>query len=293
MKILDRYEEFQVLFTEIIEGKSYSEKLDCYIKHLNDRDLVKLYRVRDSYLKKFIKGIPTEREKLEQLKKDDLWTDQKEDDLISLKWTISDNKKNVETIVAPEQREVILKIIAQKQEEHDALEIEKMTLMHPTREYYSRKYLAEILPLYGTFKDESMTELKFSQEQFDDFSEEEITSISVDYSDELKKFSSRNMRILAAFPFVLNQISLCKKNPLVFLNKPVIDFTNNQSDLYTRTIRNLNILENTENEPIEIDTTTEEQDILDWYDLNYGIIQGKNKKGNNSEITKATKYVEK
>ena len=96
---------------------------------------------------------------------------------------------------------------------------------------------------------------------------------------------------MATLPFVLNQLSLCKKNPLVFLNKPIVQFSTYQQDIYSRTMRNLTILENAENKPIEIDETTEEQQLLDWYDINYAVWQGKNDSTKKSEITKSTKYV--
>ena len=42
-------------------------------------------------------------------------------------------------------------------------------------------------------------------------------------------------------------------------------------------MRNLSILESADGEPPDVDSSTKIQDVLDWYDLNYSILQGKNK----------------
>ena len=281
-----------MLYAEIVEGYSYIEELDSYARHFNELRFVRLYRLRDKYLREQVpEAVLSEKDRLIQLNKEERWTEKQEDDLISLKWLIEDNKKSAETIVSSEQKKLILKIVEEKKEEHDELELEKMTLMHPTREFYSRKYFSELLPQFSLFKDDGLTDPKYTEEEYEEFSEEEVAEISIFFSEGLRKFDERTMRVMATLPFVLNQLSLCKKNPLVFLNKPIVQFSTYQQDIYSRTMRNLTILENAENKPIEIDETTEEQQLLDWYDINYAVWQGKNDSTKKSEITKSTKYV--
>ena len=57
-------------------------------------------------------------------------------------------------------------------------------------------------------------------------------------------------------------------------------------------MRNLNVLENDQGNPPDIDKAVDEQEILDWYDKAYSVWQGKNNKDKPSEIKKTTNYVE-
>lgn len=292
MKILARYEELQTVYAEIVEGCSYCPPLKAYVKHFNDLDYASVYKIRDAYLRDEVgDDILPESERLKIIQKDDLWTEQDEDDLISLKWLINDNTREIEKIVSADQRKMIQKIVDDKQVEYDEMSAKRSAYLHPTKEYYSAKYLSEILPYYSLFKDKEMTTLRYTQDEYDEFSEEEITEISLHYAVSLKQFDTRNLRVLAAMPFILNQLSLARKNPLVFLNKPVVFLTSLQLDIYNRTMRNLNVLENAEGRPPDFDSSTEEQEVLDWYDVNYSVWQGKNSKEKPNDIKKTTNYV--
>jgi len=292
VKILDQYETLQTIYSEIVEGCSYCHDLKCYVKHFNDRDFAEIYRARDHYLITEVGDIPTEAEKLKEITEAGIWTEQDEDDLITLQWAVEDNTKQIENIVSPEQREIIQKIVDEKQEELNEVEAKKLSYLHPNKDFYSRKYVSESIPYFALFKDRNLTERFFLEEKYENLDEEEITEIAIKYTLSLKKFNSRNLRLLATFPFVLNQLSLCRKNALIFLNKPVVEFTNYQLDLFNRTMRNLNVLENAEGNPPDIDKATDEQEILDWYDKAYSVWQGKNSKDQPSEIKKTTNYVE-
>lgn len=292
MKILARYEELQTTYAEIIEGYSYSPPLKAYVKHFNDLDYAHVYRIRDEYIREEVgDDILPEAERLKIIMKDDLWSEQDEDDLISLKWLINDNTREIDKIVSMDQRKMIQKIVDDKQIEYDNMSAKRAAYLHPTKEYYSAKYLSEILPYHSLFKTKDLTIPRYTKDEYEEFSEEEITEIALHYAVSLKQFASRDLRILAAMPFVLNQLSLARKNPLVFLNKPVVHLTSLQLDIYNRVMRNLNVLENSEGRPPEFDSSTEDQEILDWYDVNFSVWQGKNSKGGTSEIKKSTNYV--
>tara|TARA_R110000737_G_C14567807_1_gene483518 strand:- start:662 stop:1546 length:885 start_codon:yes stop_codon:yes gene_type:complete len=292
VKILARYEELQTIYAEIIEGYSYCHRLKAYVKHFNDIDYANVYKIRDVYMREEVgDGILSEAERLKIIMKDDLWTEQDEDDLVSLKWLINDNTKQIETIVSPDQRKTIQKMVDEKKIELDDMSNKRASYLHPTKEYYSSKYLSEILPYHSLFKDKDLSIPRYEQGEYDEFSEEEITEIAIHYAVSLGRFSARNFRLLAGMPFVLNQLSLARKNPLVFLNKPIVYLTSLQLDIYNKVMRNLDVLENSEGRPPEFDSSTEDQEILDWYDVNYSVWQGKNSKGGDSEIRKTTNYV--
>jgi hypothetical protein len=277
--LLDRYDDFRIIYLDVVRGYTYCEELKCYVRHLTDFDVsVLTAKKKDFERKEAADGLLSEKDKLKEVISQGEWSIEKEDDIASLRFVISDNTKLVERMDVPEQKRVIQKIIDEKKEELKKIEHERLQFLYPNLETSSFEYYLDILPQYCMFKDISLKiPLHSSIEYEDTLSEEAVGRINKAYALSTDAFSEKNMRILATMPFVINQLSYCKKNILSFMHKPIVDFSSYQMDVYSRTMRNLSILESADGEPPDVDSSTKIQDVLDWYDLNYSILQGKNK----------------
>jgi hypothetical protein len=288
--LLDKYDDFRIIYLDIIRGYSYSDRLKCYVKHLSDFDMSVLTVKKKVFEdKERADGLLSERDKLKEVISQDEWSEKKEDDIASLKLIIADNTKLIENMSVPEQRKTIQGIVDGKKEELREMELERTSLLYPNLETASFEYYLEILPQYCLFKDTEMKVPLHSAEEYEEtLSEEDMSNINNCYLETVNIFSERNMRAISVMPFVINQLSYCKKSVLSFLNKPVISFTSHQMDIYSRAMRNLSILESAEGEPPEIESITTVQEVLDWYDLNYSIIQGKHK-GKESDAVRTSK----
>ena len=295
MNILKHYEDYKIIYADIVQGKTWCDEYSCYVKHFTDIDYAKLIRRKSRYTEYLIKeGLQTEAQKLVTLKEQGVWGDKEEDDILSLKYIISDNTKIVEKMPVPQQRAPIEAIIKSKREELAKLEYRRSQLIEPTVEYYSLRYYGTIFPQAAMFKDEALTIPLYSESQYDDMEDDDVAKINSAYIKTLEPFSDRNFRILACLPIVINQVSLCKKNVFAYYGKPLVDFTLYQHDVLSKTLRNLNIMEQSEGEPPEIDEGTSVQDLLDWYDLNYSVLLGKRNSGSQDSGVKTSKtYVKK
>jgi len=296
MKIVSNYDLYKSLYSDIANQYSFSPKTNLFIKHFGDLDFARVHRIKNEKLKEAMLGnedMLSEDKKLSLLKEHNLWSDKEEDDLLSLELTISDNKKYCATIIIPNQREAIEKIIKTKETERDVLLARKENLMGETRERYSSIFMSEALIQNSFFKDESCLVKAYSEEEYDSLPDERIAILNSEYSSFLSTFNTRQMRVLACLPFFLNGLSHCRKRPFDFFGIPIVKLTNFQSEILSKGFRNLNVIDNAESEPPEILENTEEQEILDWYDSNYSILVGKSKSGGGqSGTTTSKKYVQ-
>lgn len=295
MKVLEQYEYFKIIYADVVQGRSWCDKYSCYVKHFTDLDYARLIRRKAKYAEGLKKeGIPTEVEKLASLKEQGTWGEKEEEEILTLKYLISDNSKMVEKMPVPSQRAPIEKIIQDKRRELALLEYRRGELIHPTVEYYGLRYYSTIFPQAGMFKDEKFLVPRFTEEEYDGMEDDEVGEINIHYLKTLEEFNEKNFRALACLPLVINQLSFCKKNLLNYIGKPIVEFTVYQQDIYSKAIRNLNILEQTDGEPPEIQEDTKVQELMDWYDLNYSILQGKrNKDAGEGSVKTSKTYVHK
>lgn len=294
MKILQNHDNFKLLFIDIAKGSSFSPTENLYIRHSADYDLAELIQKKEIYIAEEFSGplSLSEESKLKLLKEHGLWGDKEEDDRLSLEMTISTNKTLVEKMSVPSQKETINAIILQKEQELSVIQEKKDELIGYTEAHYSSKFMSELIISSSYFKDRECKTLAFSDEEFELLKDERISSLNESYTAFLNRFSQRAMRSLACLPFFLNQLSYARKNLSVFFGCPIVKFSHFQMDIVSKGLRNLNVLENAESDPPDIEEHTEVQEIMDWYDVNYSIMVGKRKSNSDTiGVTKSKNYV--
>jgi len=290
MKVLQQYEFLKTIYADVITGRSRCEKYSCFVKHLTELDYAELIRSKRQYIQELKRqGVPSEAERLSSLKEQGLWTDKDEDDLRTLRLVISDNTKLVERIMVPSQRAPIESIISQKRLELSSMSEKRAELIQSTVEQHGTRHYAALFPKMSMFKDAALSIPRFSAEEYDEMDDSDLVEIHSEYSLAVQDYSEYNFRALACMPFVLNQISSCKKNLYNYLGKPIVNFTIYQQDILNRTLRNLSVIENSESEPIEIEEETVLQDVIDWYDLNFSILLSKRQSSSQDTGVKTSK----
>lgn len=292
MLVYDEYENFRSLFKEIVTGYSHTSDGKSYVKHFSELDNSFFADKRVEYIKlKNKEGVLTEKEKLKILSEQGAWTAAQEEKILELKYIISDNNKVVANMPLLEQRRAIESIIKEKESELHDLLMERYAAINPTAEILAQKYLLSLMVIHGFFKDEELKIRAISNEDFDYLEEEQLNIFIEQQNQIFAKFSTRNIRALATMPFVLNQIMFCKDRPFEFFGKPMMYFSTYQLDLFSRTVRNIRIMENSEDSPPDIHEDTKTQELIDWYDTQHSISQSKAKNNTPDGIYKKTTYV--
>lgn len=292
---IPEYEQLRIIYNEIIAGCSFSASKKVFVKHLTESENASIVKRRhvafDHYHKE--EGIPSQKEKVEQLYADGRWTKQNDERIEDLKQIISDNEKMMKTVLV-EQQAVIKFMVEKDRKELKQLLEEKSDLVGPTADDYAEKESYHQLLSLSFYRDEAMTQKIFGS--IEDVQDLEIDEIG-EYSDALEetfaKLKEENVRKISVLPFFVNPFSFCKDHVYTFLNKPIAHLSSFQLMLISLGSRNLNVLSQAQGEPPELLGDTKIQDVIDWYDQQYSILLGKRNTSGQTGITKSTKEVSK
>lgn len=267
-----------MVYQEIIQGGSHSPK-GYYVKHLCELEQIELTRKRLEFIHSYIEhGIPTESERIERLKQDEDWSNEKEEDIKAYRQTISDNEKMILGII-PQQQPAIRKLIDENRKTLSNLLIERRNLIGITSEELANKDSSYFLAYLSLFKDPSFSKPLFNRwEEFEALDEVDSSGYLEAIDIALEKITEQNIRRISALPFFLNAFSYSKESIYTFLNKPISLLTNFQVHLFSLGSRNLNIISQAEGSPPDYFDKVCADEIIKWYDTQYQIILSKRNK---------------
>ena len=179
------------------------------------------------------RGLPTGEEKLKDLKKEELWSDEKDQKL-------KDDEKLIKSLTLTKSKFVLKADMDSIQEQIEKttkgladLAYEKDQLLGYTVETYAVKKINEFFIYKTAFKDESLEKPLFSKEEFEEIHESGIGQLIANYNQVSLDFNEKNMKRIALSSFFLNSYYLCKDNPSIFFGKPIVDLTFNQNELFS------------------------------------------------------------
>lgn len=269
-------ERLRIIYSEIIQGYSYSEESGLYIKHLTEIENGELSRKKANLFLKFKKeGLLSEEEKLNQLIEADIWSKEKEEQILEYRYFISDNEKNLSKII-PQQHAPIIKVINETRLKLANLLFDRQEAIGATANKYAEKESLQYLILLSAYKDPLLKERFFdSLSDFDDLEEEEIDKYLYLIKDSFKEINEENLKKIAVLPFFINYLSYCKDSMFHFLGKPIVELTTHQMNLLSLGSRNLSILNGSTGEPPSLLGDVKVIDVVNWYDQQYSIILGK------------------
>lgn len=274
----DEIYEIKSIYLSIIRGLSRSIEHDLYIKHFTELEKIEIIQKRQEILEiTLLKGVKTNKEALDYLISENLWSQEKEEEIARLELAIEDNTRQASNIIIPSQKNVVMGLVGKNKEDLEKIKNERDFLLGLTAEKYAdEKYINHYL-YFSFYKDEQLKERYFSHEDFKDLEEEEITKYFKIYSKALIPFSQENFKKIAVSPFFLNAASFSYEDSRLFLDKSVLDYTNYQFEIFILGKRNIKVMsESTKNPPI-IHSQTKYSDLISWYDLQYAFAENKRK----------------
>jgi hypothetical protein len=177
-------------------------------------------------------GLPTKKEQTEYLIKENLWTDDSERELISLKNSLGNLYTTKSKVFLEQDIKNVKEQISKTEKEVFTLTTKKTELLGLTAELHADKKSNEFYMQNVLHKDSDCKTPHFSPEEFNDLTDEDIGLIFKKYQRKMHEIDTANIRRLSLKTFFCNSYYLCDDNPLIFYGKPVVDLTFNQSELF-------------------------------------------------------------
>lgn len=274
--IISEIEELKIIYKDIVDGCSYDEVEEIYVKHLSDLENSEVSRKKLAIFNKYKRdGLPSEEEKLNQLRESEQWDKSKDEEILSLKYFVSDNEKNLKFII-PQQHGPIIKQIDNAKEKLMMLDLEKRELLGRTANEFAERDGFNYFIYLSLYKDKECKTSHFNSfEDFDNIEDGEISKYISIVESKLSLASEKNIRKIAVLGFFLNCFNFAKETPHVFINMPVSQLSPYQTLLFSLGIRNLNIMSQSKGSPPDLIGDVKVDDIVLWFDQRYSILSSK------------------
>ena len=221
-------EEFFIsLVGEVFDGYTEFEfnNSTVYLKHFSIKDQRYLNLFFEKYKKQAIKrGLPTEDEILDQIKKDNLWTDDDDVRIQNLQSEIENLKSTKKSTFLKSAQDKIQETINDKNKEYYSLLADRKNLVGKTAEDYATSMSAVEMIRYFVFKDKDLKEHAFTEEEFDSMDDRELLFLRKIQDSINDRLSEINIQKSALRPFFSMYLSYCE-NPSDFYGKPLVDLS--------------------------------------------------------------------
>jgi len=229
--------QLKKLFSDIIAGylkvndKKYGE---FYFKHLKLYESAIIEHQGEKWEEKAKQEkLPTEKDQLNFLKKEELWTEEQEREYAEKIKYINTLRESEKKLFIQSQKIEMKKLVEEETKKLASLHEERENLIGYTVEKYAMKKVNEEYAFKILYKDKEFKDLLFSRNEYNELDGDTIEDIMKIFNDVNFLFTDYNLRKLALSPFFLNIFYLCEDNPYTFYGKPVLELTYYQNELFS------------------------------------------------------------
>ena len=259
--------DLKVTFSEILRGFSLVQSehyKTVRIKHFTNFDSAELdIKNRVFYKKAIDEGLPSRKERVDSLIKEDVWTEEKNKDILNTKSYVAgleNTKKQVFLQAHLDHANSELKV---QQEKLINLENEKEQLIGFTAEAYASRRINEHY-IYNALKSEKGDNL-FTPEEYEDLEEGKLMSLIGLYNKSVEKFHSNFLKKISVSGFFTNIFYLCEDNAHIFFGKALVNLSFYQLELFGYGRYYKSMIQNSEKKPPD-HIAEDPEKLVEWFE---------------------------
>jgi hypothetical protein len=182
-----------------------------YIKHYNIRDQRYIQKYYEKYKNIAVqKGLQTEKERIDESKKDDIWSDEDDLKIVNLENEVINLSRTQKQIFLPSQKKEIGDQIDAKNQEIFRLKNKRKEILGKTAEDYASVRSNEEMLRYFIFKDKELTKNLFTEDEFSELDDYELMFFMKQQNDISKRLSELNIQKAVLRPFFSMYLSQCE-----------------------------------------------------------------------------------
>lgn len=228
---------------EIIDGSSTSfiKGKRVFIKHKNVSDVVDYEIIYDNYFERAReRGLPTEKEVLEELEMAEVWTKEDEEYIKTQTSFIEGLRLSKGSLYIESAKESINRQLKDAEYDLNLHLAKRASLIANCAETYSTNRANDYYILRSFYKDKGTTELLYTEEEFEYLESSILAEVVTAYNNFHGKFSEQQIMELVIQDFYKIYYSFCE-TATDFFGAPVAKLTNFQLNLliYTRIFKNI------------------------------------------------------
>ena len=286
MQTLDK-NKLRLLFIDILKGYSlsYYKSNKLYFKHNTSFDSGEIDHLKQEFIEKAKRnGLPTEDQKEEYLILEGIWSKESNEKIKKLKSDISTLRQTKSKLFKSDDINEFNRQIDQKKLELINLTVERKDLLGFTVEDYANKKINEYYMFNSLFKDRNLKDRYFSEQEFDELENKDISEILNIYNDINKNFVETNLKKIALSSYYLSLFNLCDENAYNLYGKPIIYLTFYQMEVFGYARYFKNALSEAKHKPS--DEYYEDPDkLIEWLESSKNVEEVLSKNENNQKKT--------
>lgn len=234
---------FREAFRDIVFGFSQFQytDTDVFIKHLSVFDQIDTETLDENFYKKAQSlGLPTEKESLDYISENDIWTLEDTSDLEQKRLYLESLKTTRSNIYLLSQINKLDEDIEKAEQEYSEALYKKEELIGFTCEKYAQKRVTEHYIITSFYKDKELTCPFFSIEEIDELDVNEMSFIINQYNEKYRMFDDDNIQKIVLQDFFQMYFPFCD-NVSNFYDKPLFRLSINQVKLivYSKMFKNI------------------------------------------------------
>lgn len=254
----------------IIDGK------ETYIRHFGPRQQAYIDSQYAHYLQHYVdEGIETEEDRLKEVLKSGIWTQDKEDSIVSLKGEILKLRNTESKLMFEIDKKPIQDRIQSKTKELQDLWIERTSMIGRTANAFADRKINELYVYSSLFEDPDFIKPLYSWGEWSELEEEDVIKVSDIYNKIIYQFEEDCVKHVSLLNIFQSYFALAGEDGFTFFNKPIIDLTFFQSQLvsYGRYFRS--ILNSDKKPPADV--IGDPDKLIKWFDSSRKIEAATNK----------------
>jgi hypothetical protein len=286
LQTLDK-NKLRLLFIDILKGYSlsYYKSNKLYFKHNTSFDSGEIDHLKQEFIEKAKRnGLPTEDQKEEYLILEGIWSKENNEKIKKLKSDMSTLRQTKSKLFKSDDINEFNKQINEKKLELITLTVERKDLLGFTVEDYANKKINEYYMFNSLFKDKDLKDKYFSEQEFDELENKEISEVLEIYNNINKNFIENNLKKIALSAYYLSLFNLCDENAYNLYGKPIIYLTFYQMEVFGYARYFKNALSEAKHKPS--DEYYEDPDkLIEWLESSKNVEEVLSKNENNQKKT--------
>ena len=266
-------------FRDIKKGFSKINVLgnSFYLKHISFDDQIDIDDVYDKYFQQAKeRGVPTHEETLKRLYEEGEWSEKEESRIKQQENFVQQLRNNKKVQYLKKEIQRLNEDISKAERKLNEMKNERAAFFSRTAESYAEERINDFYILKCLYKNEQLTELAYSEDEFDEVDSQSLTEIIKQYNNVYSDINDESIQYIVLQDFY-NLFMPFAEHAHEFYGKPICDLSYNQLKLliYSRYFRN--IFNNNDKMPDHIKKDPDK--IIDYVNANENAKKIMDKKG--------------
>jgi len=290
---IDNKNLLRLYLVDILKGysKTYLNDKLIYIKHMDSLSSGEVDLKKEEFYHKALKNkLPSLADQEGYILKEELWSEEKNKEIQKIKEYLTGLRKTKLKLFREQELKAINEQINNEEKKLLNLNLEKKELIGFTAEDYANKKINEYYMFISLYKDPDLKENFFSQNEFDELENVDISKLVQIYNDKLSIYNDKNLKKISLLNSHLTLFNISDDNPYYMYGKSIVYLTFYQIEIFGYAKYFKNQLSYAKHKPAD-EYFEDPEKLIEWLESSKNVEELLEKGASNKADTVATSII--